>query len=96
MKETGLTVLKGIARRCIVKVRYNGQCLNSAHLMFERHGDLSVRAVSWGKNRRDGDGPRFGLFKLAGLADAELLEATFEPLQPQAIEDVRAARTSWC
>lgn len=88
MDEIRINLLKAITSKQIVETRYNGELIRLApHLMFERHGDLFVRALNVGKNRRADDEPQLGQFKLAGLGGAELLDETFEAVpsyQPSA------------
>lgn len=61
--------------------RYNGKSVILApHMLFERRGDLFVRALNLSKNRRVDAEPHLGQFKLAGLLAAELLEERFDPV----------------
>lgn len=81
MDEIRLKLMEAIVRKKIVAIRYNGERLRLApHLLFERRGDLFVRALNLGKNFRPEDERRLGQFKLAGLGEAELLDETFLPL----------------
>ena len=88
MDEIRVKLMKAITRQQIVETRYNGELIRLApHLLFERHGDLFVRALNLNKNWRADDEPRLGQFKLAGLGGAEVLDETFEALlsyQPSA------------
>jgi hypothetical protein len=79
--ETRMTLMAAIARRQTVAAQYNGAQITLApHLLFERHGDLFVRALNLNKNWRDEADRRLGQFKLAGLAGIRLLEEQFLPL----------------
>lgn len=81
MEDIRIKLMEAIARQRIVATRYNGERLRLApHLLFERHGDLFVRALNLSKNRRPEDELRLGQFKLAGLGAAELLDEGFDPL----------------
>lgn len=81
MDEIRLKLMEAIVRQRIVATCYNGERLRLApHLLFERHGDLFVRALNLSKNFRPDDERRLGQFKLAGLGDAEVLDETFLPL----------------
>lgn len=81
MNETRITLIEAIARKQLVAAQYNGKLMRLApHLLFERHGELFVRALNMSKSRRSDDEPRLGQFKLAGLVAAELLDERFDPL----------------
>jgi hypothetical protein len=76
-----LTLMEAIARKRAIAARYNGNLIKLApHLLFERHGDLFVSALNMSKNWQKDDDRRLGQFKLAGLAGAELLDESFDPL----------------
>jgi hypothetical protein len=79
--EVRIGLLQAIATRRTIALQYNGKRIALApHLLFERHGDLYVAALNLGKTWRSDEEPRLGQFKLAGLAEPELLEEPFEPL----------------
>ena len=81
MNDPRLTLMEAISRKLNVEAQYNGATIRfSPHLMFERHGDLFVSALNLGKVWRSDEEPRLGQFKLAGLSQAKLLDAEFEPL----------------
>ncbi len=81
MDDIRVKLMEAIARKRTVAARYNGERLKLApHLLFERHGDLFIGALNLSKNWRADDERRLGQFKLAGLASAELLDETFDPL----------------
>jgi hypothetical protein len=81
MSEPRMTLMEAIARKQTVAARYNGEQVRLApHLLFERRGDLFVRALNLSKNWRADEEPRLGQFKLAGLAATELLDEEFAPL----------------
>lgn len=81
MSEARMTMIEAIARKKAVTARYNGEPVKLApHLLFERRGDLFVRALNMSKVWRSDEEPRLGQFKLAGLVAAELLDETFAPL----------------
>ncbi|MEQ1543333.1 MAG: hypothetical protein HOO94_04085 [Novosphingobium sp.] len=81
MSDNRLLMLEAIARKRTIAASYNGQRIVLApHLLYERHGDQYVAALNFGKVWRSDEAPRLGQFKLAGLASAELLDESFEPL----------------
>jgi hypothetical protein len=81
MSDVRIALMQAIATQRTIAVRYNGERIVLApHLLFERHGDLFVAALNLGKGWRSDEEPRLGQFKLAGLAEPELLEEPFEPL----------------
>jgi hypothetical protein len=81
MSEARMTLIEAIARKQAVAARYNGEHIKLApHLLFERRGDLFVRALNMGKAWRADEEPRLGQFKLAGLGATELLDEKFDPL----------------
>ncbi len=81
MSETRLKVMEAIARKRTVTARYNGKVMRLApHQLFERHGDLYISALNLDKNWRSDEERRLGHFKLDGLAAAEVINETFDPL----------------
>lgn len=70
--------LEAIARHKCVSAVYNRQTMILApHILYTRHGEMHVDAVTIS---RDGAPPReakLGTFKLAGLRDARLVEQAF-------------------
>lgn len=81
MSEARLKLMEAIARKRTVQARYNGDVIKLApHLVFERHGDLYVRALNLSKNWRSEEDRALGQFKLAGLGATELLDEEFDPL----------------
>lgn len=81
MSDARLKLMEAIARRKLVSARYNGNVIKMApHLMFERHGDLFVTALNISRAWRSDEERRLGQFKLAGLAELDLLDEDFEPL----------------
>jgi hypothetical protein len=73
-------VLEAIAlRKCLDAVYNNGSVRLAPHLLFSRHDELFLAAVTV---TRDGQPPReakLGTFKLAGLRDLTLSDETFHP-----------------
>jgi len=73
-------LLEAIALRKCVKARYNRMTVRLApHILYTRHDELFVDAVTV---EREGQPPReykLGQFKLAGLTELELGAQTFEP-----------------
>jgi hypothetical protein len=82
MSDPRLQLMEAIALRRTVAVNYNGKRIRLApHLLFERHGDLSLVALNLDKVWRSDEEPRLGQFKLSGLSEVELSEDGFEPLE---------------
>ena len=76
-----LLIMEAIAQRLIICVRYNQKMIELApHFLFSRHEDLFLGAVNLNKNRRNGEEPRLGEYKLAGLSEIGLTTRSFEPL----------------
>ena len=81
MTDIRMTLMEAIARKRVVVARYNGEEIRLApHLLFVRHDELYVRALNMSKAWRSDDDRRLGQFKLAGLAETELLDDEFDPL----------------
>lgn len=74
-------ILEGIARQVCVTAVYNKMAVTLApHILYTKHGELYVDAVTL---ERDGKPPRelkLGAFKLTGLSDLALSERAFETL----------------
>lgn len=76
-----LIIMEAIARRLTVLAQYNRQVIELApHLLFSRHEDLFLGALNLNKQRREGDEPILGKYKLAGLSDLKLTDTAFDPL----------------
>lgn len=75
-------MFEAIALRKCVEAKYNRSAFKLApHILYTRHGELFVDAVTI---ERDGKPPRevkLGTFKLAGLKDLNVDERTFKPEQ---------------
>ena len=71
---------EAIARKRCVSGIYNKRAMILApHVLFERHGDLHVRAVTV---EIDGEKPReakLGTFRLTGLRDVAITRKLFRP-----------------
>jgi hypothetical protein len=78
--ESSKLVLEAIARRRCIEATYNRTAIKLApHILYTRHGELFVDAVTV---EREGKPPReikLGTFKLAGLAIGEIVSRTFSP-----------------
>lgn len=76
-----LTVIEAIAKRLLLHADYNGVALILApHQLYERHGDLHIGAINTAKVWREGEAPRLGSYKLAGLRNLSLTADPFEPV----------------
>ena len=75
-------LLEAIALRKCVAARYNRMAVRLApHILYTRHDELFVDAVTV---ERDGQPPReikLGSFKLAGLTQLELAPQSFQPVR---------------
>jgi hypothetical protein len=85
--EIEAIVAAALAKRILIAVSYNrGRSLLAPHSLFEKHGDLHVRAVTV---ERDGAAPKtrkLGTFKLAGLSDVALTRRLFSRTLFEALE----------
>lgn len=85
--EINKLLLEAIALKQCVEATYNRMRVKLApHILYTRHDDLFIDAVTV---ERDGQPPReikLGAFKLAGLADLRLVG---RPFQPDAVFDAR-------
>lgn len=77
--EPSRIVLEAIALRKCIEATYNRMAVKLApHILYTRHGELFVDAVTV---ERDGQPPRetkLGTFKLAGLQIREIVSRTFQ------------------
>ncbi|HWI85287.1 MAG TPA: hypothetical protein VNT42_03035 [Sphingomonas sp.] len=78
--ESSRLVLEAIALRRCIEATYNRAALKLApHILYTKHGELFVDAVTV---ERDGKPPRekkLGTFKLAGLGVREIVSRSFDP-----------------
>jgi hypothetical protein len=78
--ETNRLVFEAIATRKCIDAVYNRMAVTLApHILYTRHDELFIDAVTL---ERDGQPPRelkLGTFKLVGLKDLALTERAFEP-----------------
>lgn len=78
--ESSKLVLEAIALRRCIEATYNRAAIKLApHILYTRHGELFVDAVTV---EREGKPPReikLGTFKLAGLGIREIVSRTFSP-----------------
>ena len=85
-----VVVFEAIARRMCVDAVYNRMKMRLApHILYTRHDDLFVDAVTLS---RDGQPPReikIGAFKLAGLRDMIVSETPFVPQRVFDANDVK-------
>lgn len=71
---------QAMARRVCISALYNrGRATLAPHSMFERHGELYLRAVTVDFDGRKPKEPKLGIFKLAGLSDVALTRKLFSP-----------------
>jgi hypothetical protein len=75
-------VLEAIAlRKCLDAVYNNGQVRLAPHILFTRHDELYLAAVTIARDGQPPREPKLGTFKLAGLKDLALADTTFEPFR---------------
>ena len=78
--ETSKILLEAIALKKCVEATYNRMVVKLApHILYTRHGELYVDAVTV---ERDGKPPKetkLGTFKLAGLTIQEIISRSFNP-----------------
>jgi hypothetical protein len=83
-------VLEAIARRRCLQARYNRAAVRLApHILYTRHDELFVDAVTLEHDGRRPREMRLGTFKLAGLREPMVadqpfrLEPAFDPADPK-------------
>ncbi len=78
--DTSRLFLEALALRKCVAATYNRMAVQLApHILYTRHGELYVDAVTL---ERDGRAPaemKLGSFKLAGLHEPQLVDRRFAP-----------------
>ena len=71
---------ESIARKRCVSANYNKrQVILAPHQLFERHGDLFVRAVTVEIDAQKPREAKLGTFKLSGLRDVSPTRKLFRP-----------------
>lgn len=74
-------VLEAIARRICVEAIYNGGTVRLApHILYSRHDDLFIDAVTVARDGRTPRERKLGTFKLLGLRALALAGEPFDPL----------------
>lgn len=72
------TIEAAMAKRVCVAGTYNrGRVTLAPHSLFERHGELYLRAVRLDYDGRRPREPKLGTFKLAGLTELEATRKLF-------------------
>ena len=73
-------LLEAIQRKRCISATYNRKgAILAPHALFERHGDLFLRAVTVELDGAKPREPKLGTFKLAGLHGVELTRKLFRP-----------------
>ena len=73
-------VLEAIALRKRIEALYNGGVVKLApHILYTRHGELYVDAVTVARDGRPPRETKIGAFKLAGLKGMTLADGPFRP-----------------
>jgi len=71
-------ISRGIARKTCIKAVYNRvQVVLAPHSLFDRHGELYLRAVTVEHGDRKPRETRLGTFKLSGLGSVEPTKRLF-------------------
>lgn len=95
MPTTNKLLLEAIALRKCVAATYNRMTVTLApHILYTRHGELYLDAVTI---ERDGQPPRetkLGAFKLTGLTNVKPLDRMFEPASIFVPSDEKYAGTA--
>ena len=72
-------VLQAIAlRKCLDAVYNNGRVRLAPHILFSRHEELYLAAVTITRDGQPPREPKLGTFKLAGLKDLAITDAGFD------------------
>lgn len=80
MQQSTPILLEAIALRTCVRAVYNKSAVTLApHILYQRHDDLFVDAVTVERDSRPPREVKIGTFKLAGLRDLELADRPFAP-----------------
>ena len=78
--EASKLVLEAIALRRCLEATYNRMVVKLApHILYTRHGELYVDAVTVERDGRPPKETKLGTFKLAGLDVGGLVDTVFEP-----------------
>ncbi len=73
-------ILEAIALQKCVKATYNRTAIKLApHIMYTRHDELFVDAITLEREGRPPKEVKLGVFKLSGLRDMELVGHNFKP-----------------
>ena len=73
-------VFEAIAlRKCLDAVYNNGSVRLAPHILFSRHDELYISAVTVSRDGQPPREPKLGTFKLVGLRDLKVTEETFHP-----------------
>ena len=73
-------VLEAIAlRKCLDAVYNNGTVRLAPHILFSRHDELYISAVTVSRDGQAPREPKLGTFKLVGLRDLKVTEEAFNP-----------------
>lgn len=76
--EVTRLVLEAIARRRCIEATYNRSAIKLApHILYTRHGELFVDAVTVEREGRPPQQAKLGTFKLAGLAVQGVVARSF-------------------
>jgi hypothetical protein len=78
LNEVEALAREAMAKRVLLVATYNkGRSTLAPHSLFERHGELYLRAVTVERDGRAPREPKLGTFKLSGLSDVERTRRLF-------------------
>jgi hypothetical protein len=78
--ESSKLVLEAIALRKCIEATYNRAAVKLApHILYTKHGELFVDAVTVEREGRPPKETKLGTFKLAGLTIQEIISRSFNP-----------------
>ena len=80
MQQSTPLLLEAIALRTCIRAVYNGGAVTLApHILYQRHDELFIDAITVERDNRPPREVKLGTFKLAGLRNLELAGRPFEP-----------------
>ena len=75
------TIFEAIALQKCLTATYNKMVVKLApHILYTRHGEMFIDAVTIDRDGRPPRELKLGTFKLAGLNDVSILDETFEAM----------------
>jgi hypothetical protein len=79
--EKSKTVLEAIALRRCIEATYNRMVVKLApHILYTRHGELFIDAVTFERDGQPAKELKLGTFKLAGLQIRQIVQRSFNAM----------------